>query len=653
MTNPARFPRAFPLLLLTLLFALGGCQPGGGLYGTRHRDPLEARAESMVQRQDYRGAAQVYLDEAARRPANEAAGLRLTAAEYLARGNLWAQVRVLEPRVDRALLTDIEKDRLTLLGGQLALADNQPQLCLQRLDEVRAPDLLPDGGLGYYQLRAAAYRLNDEPLKSLEQLVWADGLIGDPRHRDANQTRIWDELSALPDEKLQELHAGAGADTLSGWAELAYQVRANQFSAPSLDAAIATWQRQYPAHPANSRLIEELRGSVPESHRLTGRIALLLPLTGRAATQAAAIRDAFMLAQEQSTMGAYPVLVYDTGLGQPIVSVYDQALAEGADLIVGPLLKEEITELVTSVQLRVPVLALNRIDEPVAIGQPLYQFGLTPEDEAEQAADRAFFDGHQRMIALVPEGDWGERVLAAFEHRWRKDGGQLVAVQRYPAQTADFSRYIKNALNLTQSSDRYRTLVRFVGRNVEFEPRRRQDVDAAFIVAFPREARLIRPQLSFHHAGDLAVYATSHVYNGVPNADRDHDLNGVRFCDTPWTLVDAADWSGLHESIRQKWGSRAAHYERLFALGIDAYRLIPWLDSLQRPGAAEFRGATGLLSMDEHRRLHRRLECAEFQEGEPSNLGVLPDFQPAAVVPEPDTFDRPGASLRWSTVPER
>ncbi len=643
-------PRSLLLLILSILSILGGCQPGARPQGTAYSDPLQARAENLVLRQDYLGAAQVYLDDAARQPPAEAAGRRLTAAEYLARGKLWGQVRVLAPRIDRALLTDVQKDRLTLLGGQIALADNQPQQCLQRLDQVRTPDLLPDGGLVYYQLRAAAHRANGEPVKALEQLVWADGLITNPDRQEANQAQIWDQLSALPDAELQTLHEHAGSDTLSGWAELAYDVRANQFNADSLDATIEAWQQRFPTHPANRRLIEDLRRSAPEAHGLPGRIALLLPLSGRAATEGAAIRDGFMLAQQQSAANAYPVRIYDTGLGQPIQTVYQQAITEGADLIVGPLLKETIAELVNTVQLHVPVLALNHIDEPVGIGQPLYQFGLTPEDEAEQAAERAFFDGHQRMIALVPEGDWGERVLAAFERRWKETGGELVTVQRYPAQTTDFSRYIRNALNLTQSNDRYRALVRFLGKNVEFEPRRRQDVDAVFVVAFPREARLIRPQLNFFHASDLPVYATSHVYNGVPNPTRDQDLNGVRFCDTPWTLVDAADWSNLHELIRQKWGARAAHYERLFALGIDAYRVIPWLETLNRPGAAEFRGATGQLSMDDQRRLHRRLECAEFQDGEPADLGVLPEVQRA----EPETtVDQPGATLRWSTVPGR
>jgi len=635
------------LSILALLLSLGGCQPGIGVRPT-YRDPLEARAEDLVSQQDFRGAAQVYLDAAAGQSPAEAASRRLTATEYLARGKLWSQARALRDRIDAGLLTDGGQDRLALLDGRIALADNKPQQCLQALEKVHTPELMADGGLGYYQLRAAAFRANGDAVKALEQLVWADGLITDPDRRNASQLQIWNQLSALPDTELQRLHQNAGSDTLSGWVELAYVVRANQFQADRLNAAIDDWRRRFPAHPAQDRLLDTFRRSAPTASSLTGHIALLLPLSGRAATEAAAIRDGFTLAQAQAGTNSTPATIYDTGSGQSIQAVYEQAVAEGADLIVGPLFKENITALVKSEQLHIPVLALNYIDEPVGIGQPLYQFGLNPEDEAAQAAERAFFDGHQRVVALVPEGDWGERVLSAFQRRWSELGGTLVAVQRYPAQTADFSRYIKNALNITQSDDRYRAMVQFLGQGVEFEARRRQDVDAVFMVAFPREARLIRPQLTFYHAGDLAVYATSHVYNGVPNSAHDQDVNGVRFCDMPWTLVDAADWASLHDAIGQQWGARAAHYERLFALGIDAYRVIPWLDSLSRPGAPEFRGATGMLSMDDQRRLHRRLECAEFQDGEPTTLGVLPDLQQT---PPPAKVDQPGATIHWSTVP--
>ncbi len=63
-----------------------------------------------------------------------------------------------------------------------------------------------------------------------------------------------------------------------------------------------------------------------------------------------------------------------------------------------------------------------------------------------------------------------------------------------------------------------------------------------FMLATPRQARLINPQLSFYRASRLPVYATSQVYTGYPDSSLDTDLNNVAFCDMPWIL----DSNGAH-----------------------------------------------------------------------------------------------------------
>src|SRR5690606_28896371 len=100
----------------------------------------------------------------------------------------------------------------------------------------------------------------------------------------------------------------------------------------------------------------------------------------------------------------------------------------------------------------------------------------------------------------------------------------------------DFSEPIRELLNLDASDRRYRALRNTLRRPIAFESQRRQDVDFIFVGAFPREARLIRPQLRFHHAMDVPVVATSHVFTGTANATADQDMDGVRFVDMPWLL---------------------------------------------------------------------------------------------------------------------
>lgn len=636
-------------LLLTLVFSLPGCNDMIRMPGISNQDPLKARAEQRAAAQDYQGAAQVYLESASNLPPDQAGHRKLMAVDYLLRGKQWQAARNLIEQINPQVLSAPDQDHLKLAQTRLLLIDQQADAALQLLDEIKAPDLLPNAGLDYYRLRAAANETIGNLAEAIKQLVWMDGLLTRRDEIQHNQQDIWNKLAALPDAELQNMRQFTAHDTLGGWVELAYLIRLNQYSSAGIDATLNAWRKDYAGHPAEQYIIPGLQEHAPLARELTGRIALLLPLSGRTANQATAIRDGIMLAHSQNALSENDIMVYDTDSG-PIWEKYQQAVTAGADFIIGPLLKSRISELANAGQLTIPVLALNQTDQDIGISQPLYQFGLNPEDEAAQAAQRAYLDGHRRMIALIPESAWGERLLQAFTHTWHATGGTLLAVERYPARTVDFSKQITRALGIDASKQRYRSLVRLLGRKIEFEPRRRQDVDAVFIVAFPREARLIRPQLQFHRAGDLPVYATSHIYTGTPDPERDRDLNTLRFCDTPWTLGETGDSVLLRSKIAELWGNRADRLQRLFALGIDAYRVIPWLDSLGYANTSAFNGMTGILSMDNTRRLHRRLECAIFKKGVPQNLGTIPELPPINNEPlNNDTTEKPNAVIEWST----
>jgi len=289
------------------------------------------------------------------------------------------------------------------------------------------------------------------------------------------------------------------------------------------------------------------------------------------------------------------------------------------------LLKESIESLARSGPLTVPVLALNQSDDMNNdTSLSLYQFGLAPEDEARQVAERAVADGHPRLIALVPDTAWGKRVYAAFEQALTRMGGQVLDTEYYDSDSADFTRPIRLALNLDGSGDRHQALQNLLGEKLNFEPRRRQDAQGVFALAFPREARQIKPQLRFHQAGDLPVYSTSHVYQASVDPSIDRDMDGLLFCDIPWVLDTDSEWAAQRRRVETLWPDRGRRDQRLFALGFDAYQVVPWLDTLNLPGFAHFPGATGTLSMDEHRQLHRTLEWARFSGGTPQRVKESP-----------------------------
>jgi outer membrane PBP1 activator LpoA protein len=281
------------------------------------------------------------------------------------------------------------------------------------------------------------------------------------------------------------------------------------------------------------------------------------------------------------------------------------------------LRKEAVEVLLQQQQLPVPVLTLNQVDTATGFNPSVYEFGLAPEDEAREVARRAWQDGRRRAISLVPQGDWGARVQAAFVDEWNLLGGSLLDQQVYDPGETDHSRVISAILKLDDSKARHTRLVRLLGQRLEFEPRRRQDVDFIFLLATPGQARLIRPQLRFFRAQHVPVYSTSHVYTGQPDPSRDSDLNGLMFCDMPWTLESGSGWQELKQNINQLWPDNAASHERFYALGIDAYRITPYLGQFESGLFGSYHGVTGNLTLDSRQELHRSLVWAQFRNGLP------------------------------------
>jgi outer membrane PBP1 activator LpoA protein len=157
-----------------------------------------------------------------------------------------------------------------------------------------------------------------------------------------------------------------------------------------------------------------------------------------------------------------------------------------------------------------------------------------------------------------------------------------------------------------------------------------------FIASFPRQARQIKPQLRFHHAGSLPVYGTSHVYQPGTDAAVDRDMDGLMFCDMPLSLDQEGPWFEQRTRLQAIWPNRGQRYQRLFALGFDAYQVVPWLDTLHLPGFARFPGATGVLTLGDNKQLHRTLEWAKFNRGVPELLMSTEGQDDSATEPQGD-----------------
>lgn len=351
------------------------------------------------------------------------------------------------------------------------------------------------------------------------------------------------------------------------------------------------------------------------------KIALLLPLHGKLAKQGTAIRNGFFAAyyhakQHYKEKGwQLPTLnVIDTSQGT-IDALYQQAIRKGADLIIGPLSKTNVNKI-SELDLPVPTLALNRLGKPDRITN-LYQFGLSPIDEARQVAWKAWRDKRRRVLIIAPANRWGQAITKAFKTSWQRFGGRITKTVLYKKKH-NLSKQIRTALGVTQSEHRDRQLRHILGKKPRYVPRRRQDVDMIFLVAEQAWAQQIKPLLNFYFAKDIPVYSISAVYDGIPNRRRDKDLDGILFCGMPWTLnalhMKNQRLDHIQRRIQTLWKRSYQRHPKLYALGVDAFTLIHALDVKAVRG---IHGATGYLYLDQYGDIRRQLLWAKFSHGKP------------------------------------
>jgi outer membrane PBP1 activator LpoA protein len=313
--------------------------------------------------------------------------------------------------------------------------------------------------------------------------------------------------------------------------------------------------------------------------------------------------------------------------------------------VVGPLLRGNVSGIAKQGLLPVPVLTLNYLPDHVEAPAGLYQFALAPEDEARSAAARAAADGAQRAIALYPNNDWGRRVATSFADEFEASGGHLLAHRSYQTASQDFSVEIEGLMGLSQSVQRYQRLRANIGGPLQFDPRRRQDVEAIFLAADAKAGRLIKSQLKFHYSGNLPVYSTSFIYS--MDGRSDSDLNGVMFADTPWLLAPPAWISDMPDVYNEFWpGER--RLTRLHAMGFDAYHLAIELFASRGGVLDEIVGATGRLYLDLDGRIHRKLAWAQFERGEPVALPYVTDAEEG--VDESQEHSNLGDPAQWQSL---
>jgi len=590
------------LFFLSVLFLFNACvslpeQDSAAQIAARQAQQYEAQG-------DYQRAADMYWLTAQKVSPGEDAVYRIKAAEMAFVAGNDAQARAIIRKIQESGLSPVERARKRLVAARLAKK-------VQDTDEAARLLDFPRTGLPVRMQEDIATLLGEE--FSISQSGSQEDTLRMMKQHAYSRSEdeaglIWQQLEAMSTQEISQWLGKSHNSLVKGWLELAYLYRTTQ-SRESRENALQAWQEKYRSHPVWPGTEMGVDQMVTAGLIETNLVAVLLPRSGSLGKVSQVVLNGIMAAN-RSQQGFRPeIRVYDTGAGPAsVVAAYQRAVSEGAGLVIGPMRKESV-DLLMREGLTVPVLTLNYGQEETGYNPNLFQFALLPEDEARQAADRIFQDGHITAIAFAPEGKWGERIIQAFGQRFTELGGQVLETGLYNAKENDYSPTIVEALKVRRGKDRH-------------SGTRREDVQAIFMAATPRQARIFKPLLKFHYAEDLPVYATSHAYSGIPHENRDRDLNGLHFVDLPWLLGDDPDRTDLIPSPEELTGTDK-YYPRLFALGVDSYRLAPQVKNFLALPDSTVRGYTGEIFIDQNNRLHRKLRWSTFRDGLPEMVNAI------------------------------
>ena len=312
-------------------------------------------------------------------------------------------------------------------------------------------------------------------------------------------------------------------------------------------------------------------------------IALLLPLKSRDFGRAAdAVRAGFEAAAAFQADDALRVNVYPLDdEADSLLAAYKDATAAGARCIVAGITRDGAAAIAATSAINAPTLMLNQVDRAQMPAAPFYTLSLSLDNDARQVARLMARQGHRRIAVLTGTSSLSKRVRDAFEQEWSSLGGEFAArldVGPDPAQYA-----------------RLRAAV--------------QGADAIFIAAESPLIRQVRPYI----IGSAPTYATSQVYDGKSTPGVNVDLDGIRFVDLPWLVEPTHPAVAIYPRSAK---ALSADLDRLYALGIDAYRLA-YLFATKGPSQTQsLDGVTGRITLADGHQFQRDLSSAYFDNSQ-------------------------------------
>jgi outer membrane PBP1 activator LpoA protein len=327
---------------------------------------------------------------------------------------------------------------------------------------------------------------------------------------------------------------------------------------------------------------------------------LLLPAQSTAfAKPAEALREGFFAAHKVAGEDLVLQVVETDESVEQIGAALAAARDRGVGVIVGPLPRAAVSDVIEGRRTELPLVALNFPESDAGAAPQMLALALSLEVEAQRIARIALSefvgtrtaDTRPRIAIVARPGGLERRIANAYLAALRSEGEVPRLIEWTPATAAS------------------------VGKQLGAP-----GLEAVFLALTARDAAQMRALIP----REAQVFGTSLLNAGDPRTSPDaatlaHDLEGVRFVDMPWLLEP--DHSGVMVYPRST-AAQSIEMVRLYALGIDAYRIAAvWMKGERR---FDIDGVTGRLQVDRARslRVERTPVLATYRSGELRRIDI-------------------------------
>ena len=480
--------------------------------------------------------------------------------------------------LDSQALNKHENQLLLLAKAQYAFSLNDKRTAQIYLESLHSSSDVFSGNTPLkiidHQLYATVIA-NSQYLKAAKLRMSIAPFISQQDEYLSNHRHIWQLLAKLNKEQLKQARMNTPDTILKQWLTLRMLARHNLLMLNSQIKAINDWQESNPIHPAALIPPFEIAAIRIAAQKRPNVIAVLLPFEGKYSRYGKAIRDGLMSAFYQTDYRP-KIMFYSVKVDQNFVDFYNDAINDGAELIIGPLFKPQLEALYNietiNNTLAVPTIALNKLHvdtsadktlAPRVKPRNLIEYSLSRNDEVSTLIRLTNHLEFKRAVIIGQNEKWAKDDAQTFTRLFNNNGGEVLNTQFFNTNKEQ-SKIVQQALSIDKSKSRIKKLRWALGNNILAEPRRRQDIDSIILLAKPKQATTLRPILSFHYANDISLLSTSAIYRGYSNSFIDKDLNGIIFTDLP--LITKKNY------IVSRYYQRSKMI-RMYGFGIDAFSI--------------------------------------------------------------------------------